>query len=182
MGGMLAKSFRGRGRGDSVCQGAGPRRSIGAEMKVLVRYWLPLLAWMALIYTASGDAQSTARTSRFLEPFLRWIRPDITPEAVESVRWGVRKLAHMTEYAVLAGLWWRALRQGRSQERSGWSWPTAGIALLLCALYAATDEWHQTFVPNRTGSPVDVAIDTFGAAVGLALIQAWTKVRQRHTP
>jgi VanZ family protein len=139
------------------------------RMLSFARYWLPLLVWMLVIFSASADAQSTQHTSRFLEPFLRWLKPDITPEAIDAVRWLVRKTAHVVEFAVLAWLAWRALWRPHRADTRPWSWRTARWVLLIVVLYAATDEFHQTFVPNRTGSWVDVCIDTAGGVLGLAL-------------
>ena len=139
-------------------------------MVSFVRYWLPLLIWMGVIFSASADTQSTARTSRFLEPFLRWAWPQISPEGIETVRWIVRKAAHVTEYAILAWLWWRALRRPVRHDLRPWSWRVAGLALLAVFLYAATDEWHQSFVPNRTGARLDVMIDTLGGILGLGFL------------
>lgn len=69
----------------------------------------------------------------------------------------LRKCAHAMEYGILTALLWRAL--GREQR-----------ALALAVAYAATDEFHQAFVRGRVGSPVDVAIDGVGAALGLLLV------------
>ena len=143
-----------------------------------LRYWLPFLVCMVLIFSASSDAQSVAHTSRFLEPFLRWFKPDISAEAINAVRWGVRKAAHMTEFAVLAWLAWRALRRPVRQDLRPWSMRCAWGALGLAVLYATTDELHQTFVPNRTGSIIDVAIDATGAALGLLAV--WMVFRWRR--
>ena len=71
----------------------------------------------------------------------------------------LRKLAHMTEYGLLFVLWLRAL---------GWERPWA--AALIAVGYAATDEWHQTMVDGRHGTPVDVAIDAAGVAVAAWLV------------
>jgi VanZ family protein len=68
----------------------------------------------------------------------------------------LRKLAHAAEFAVLGALLQRALGEPRS-------------ALVVGVAYAVSDELHQHFVPGRLGSPVDVAIDSFGVAVGVAL-------------
>jgi VanZ family protein len=73
----------------------------------------------------------------------------------------LRKLAHMTEYGVLALLWWRALRT-RSPL------PAALIAIA----YAVTDEYHQSFVAGRHGTPVDVLIDAAGIALAIAAATA----------
>jgi VanZ family protein len=146
-----------------------------AFMKQFLRYWLPLVLWMVLIFSASGDEDSVARTSRFLEPFLRWFAPDISPESIDRVRLIVRKGAHVFEFAVLAWLWWRALRsRGASRE---WSWSTAGIAFGISVLYAGTDEFHQLFVDGRGGSIVDVFIDAAGAALALGIL--WMIERKR---
>ena len=66
----------------------------------------------------------------------------------------LRKCAHMTEYAILAVLTARAAG-------------SSTLALGLTVAYAATDEWHQTFVRGRHGSPIDVGIDAVGALIGL---------------
>jgi len=73
----------------------------------------------------------------------------------------LRKGAHMTEYAILACLLVRATAS------SAWAF---GIAVA----YAATDEFHQTFVHGRHGSPIDVGIDAVGALIGLGV---WQRLR-----
>jgi VanZ family protein len=142
-----------------------------------LRYWLPLLIWMFVIFSASADTQSTAHTSRFLEPFLRWLWRDISPEKIDQVRWVVRKAAHLTEFAVLAWLWWRALRRPTRQDSTPWSWRIAGCALGAVVLYAMSDELHQHFVANRTASVRDVGIDTLGGMLGLGFL--WIVHRKR---
>ena len=73
----------------------------------------------------------------------------------------LRKIAHMAEYALLGGLLYRAVRH-------------APAALLIASAYAVTDEFHQTFVSGRHGSPVDWLIDTAGAAIGVAIaVRIW---------
>jgi VanZ family protein len=139
-------------------------------MMSFLRYWLPLLLWLCVIFSASADTQSTERTSRFLEPFLRWIKPDIAAETVGMVRLIVRKTAHAVEYGILAWLTWRAFRRPIRGDRRPWSWPLAAGVLLIGILYAATDEWHQSFVPNRTGAFADVCIDAAGSMIGIALV------------
>jgi VanZ family protein len=88
-----------------------------------------------------------------------------TSEPVDRAWWDVllRKLAHFTEYAVLTGLWWRALRG------LGMRFPLAA-AMAISLGYAATDEFHQTFVDGRRGTPVDVLIDSAGIAIAATAI------------
>ena len=123
---------------------------------------------MVLIFSASGDERSFQRSSRLIAPVVRWLLPRLSEEAVGAVVFGVRKCAHMAEYAVLAMLSWRALKSERLGP--GWSWVRAGQALLIVALYAVTDELHQSFVPTRQGSVWDVLIDSFGGALGLLFL------------
>ena len=81
-----------------------------------------------------------------------------------------RKAAHFSEYALLTALWWRALR-----TRTADSAALVG-AVAIAVGYAITDEIHQTFVDGRTGTPVDVLIDTAGAATAAALIHRRRRV------
>jgi VanZ family protein len=70
-----------------------------------------------------------------------------------------RKLIHFGEYALLCFLWWRVLRDPLGSRRA------ALAALLVTVAYAASDEYHQSFVEGRSGSPIDWAIDSAGAAL-----------------
>jgi VanZ family protein len=90
----------------------------------------------------------------------------------------VRKCAHLTEYAVLALLLWRAMRKPVRNDPRPWNWREARFVLLLVMCYAATDEFHQIFVPARTSLVSDVFIDTAGGAAGLAalwILGRWRK-------
>ena len=82
-----------------------------------------------------------------------------------------RKIVHFAEYALLTLLWWRALRTRTDARRA------AIAALLISVAYAASDEYHQSFVEGRTGSPVDWAIDAAGAAIAAARLGAGKRKR-----
>jgi VanZ family protein len=134
----------------------------------ILKSWLPVLLWMALIYTASSDLMSSEHTSRFLVPFLRWLKPDISGATIAQIHFLLRKGAHLAEYAILAVLLWRGFRWQRVGVRES-LWPQAASALALTIVFAATDEWHQSFIASRGALPVDVLVDSCGAALGLAL-------------
>lgn len=132
----------------------------------LVNYWVPAIAWMVLIFLGSTDVLSAEHTSRFLIPFLHWLDPRMSWATINMLQIVIRKLGHVTEYAILAALLWRAVR--------GAHWHIKVSLLffavwLICVIFAASDEFHQSFVPSRTPSVHDVMIDTCGAFVGLAL-------------
>ena len=135
------------------------------KLRIFLKYWLPPLAWMLLIFTGSSDAKSLQHSSLFVEPFLRWLFPHMTPAHVEEIHYFIRKCAHLTEYAVLALLFWRAVRRPVKNDHRPWSWREAGVALFLVFLYSASDEFHQRFVPNRSCDVADWAADTFGGFI-----------------
>ena len=82
----------------------------------------------------------------------------------------IRKLGHLAGYAALTGLWWWALVGGVRR-------PLLAAAAISLA-YAATDEYHQTFVDNRHGSPLDVGIDAIGIALACLVIHLrWPRPR-----
>ena len=138
---------------------------------------MPVLIWMTVIFTASGDSQSFGHSSRILRPILHWLFPHMSEDELFHVVTVFRKIAHITEYAVMAFLFWRALRKPTKDDTRPWSWKHAGLAVLFVALYAASDECHQIFVPTRYASPVDVMIDTCGGALGILLVWAWARFR-----
>ena len=136
-------------------------------MQRFLKYWLPVLIWLCVIFVGSTDVLSAEQTSRFLEPFLRWLKPDISSETFAQIHFFVRKLGHMSEYALLAIFLWRALRRG-ANLRVKMSILVV-VVWFVCAILAATDEFHQSFIPSRTASPSDVMVDICGALVGLGI-------------
>ena len=136
------------------------------KARTLVNKWMPAFIWMLLIFLGSSDALSAEHTSRFIVPFLRWLDPHISPMAIASIHMTIRKLGHFTEYAVLAALLWRGLR---GTFPDGMRLFAALIAFVGAAAFAASDEFHQSFIPTRTSSVHDVMIDCIGALVAVSL-------------
>ncbi|HYG24959.1 MAG TPA: VanZ family protein [Verrucomicrobiae bacterium] len=137
------------------------------------------MIWMAVIFSASGDRQSFNRSSRIIGPFLQWFFPGIPDENMSRVVTFVRKCAHLTEYAVLAILFWRAITEPRWREKIPWSSRTAWAAVAFVAVYAASDEFHQSLVPGRQGQFSDVVLDTIGGCAGMGIVWMITCARAR---
>jgi VanZ family protein len=165
-------------------------RASGVESRPLVRFflgWLPALLWLALVLCASADPFSATQTSRFFVPLLHWLFPHLSPWRVMQIHAFVRKGAHLTEYAILAILFWRALRHSfwlgqprdDSAQKRPWLWRPALGALAAAAFCAVADEYHQSFVPSRTSSARDVALDICGASLALLLLWAGFTLRRR---
>jgi VanZ family protein len=123
-----------------------------------------------MILLASSDLFSSSHTGAFLETLLTsLLGHPLLPETFDTLNFIVRKSAHLTEYGILGALLFRAIRSGRT----GWEWRWAAAAVLFAASVAMVDEWHQTFVPSRTGTAKDVLLDATGAAVAQV---AWVAV------
>ncbi len=146
----------------------------------LFNRWLPVLLWMSLIFIGSSDLLAARHTSRFLEPFVRWLfGPNVSLATLETAHLLVRKGGHLTEYAILAALLWRALG-GADRFADPPTVARFFIALATAAVYAVGDEFHQSFIPTRTASLGDVLIDSTGAAICLTLIAALNLYRRRR--
>lgn len=148
-------------------------------MNEKAKCWLAVALWMAVIFVLSSDLGSGAHTSRFIDPLLRWLMPQVSAAGLQRAHFLIRKAGHLTEYAILGILLWRAWTVptvGAGQPRR---WKKALFCLSLAAIYAAGDEFHQSFVPSRGASVQDVMIDACGAFIGLALLVAF-KMR-RHS-
>jgi VanZ family protein len=111
--------------------------------------WLPLFAWAALIFYLSSVPHLQTQLGIW----------DLI----------LRKLAHMTEYAVLFLLARRAFATFPSLQGK----KLTLAAAIFAVLYAASDEWHQSFVPGRGPSVIDVGIDSTGVLIGWLVLRFW---------
>jgi VanZ family protein len=138
-----------------------------SPMKRILRYG-PMLFWVAFIWFASTNEFSSSNTSQLLRPIVRWLVPNISEAQLAAVHFATRKLGHFTEYAILAFLTRRALI-GSSLSFLRRSW--FSLTLFLIAIYALIDEFHQSFVPSRTASVYDSAIDLAGGLTVLLIFK-----------
>lgn len=131
----------------------------------LIRY-APLILWLAVIFVNSSTIGATNNTSRIIRPLLEWLFADASPATLDIYHGYIRKLAHLTEYAVLAFFASRAF--GLSSQtilRKFWFvW-----AFLFVAFTASADEYNQSFNDARTGSVYDVLIDVSGGLFAIAV-------------
>ncbi|MGN0468821.1 MAG: VanZ family protein [Acutalibacteraceae bacterium] len=140
---------------------------------------LLLAADMAVIFCLSAQKaeQSSETSSGVIEQIVKIIYKDFDSwsdqakeEKIESFQYAVRKLAHMTEYASLGVLTCAyALTYGFDFKR-------LVFALIFCAFYAASDEFHQKFVEGRSCEFKDVVIDSVGALIGIIVFTVLTAI------
>ena len=130
-------------------------KKLGKFLKV----WYPALIIMVFIFIMSSFAASDSdKQSGLVVNIIETVFPDA--KNIDFLVTLVRKAAHFTEYAILGLLVARGLK---IYDKSPW------FAIAICALYSASDEFHQTFVPGRSGELRDILVDTAGATFGTAI-------------
>jgi VanZ family protein len=123
-------------------------------MLVFIRRWGPALLVMAVIFASSSQPKA--------------VIPDFGEADLT-----VKKAGHVLVFALLAASWMHGMAWRRAA-----TWRDAAVAVLLATLYGVTDEWHQSFVPGRNATPVDVLIDGLGALLGAGLYLAVDQARR----
>ena len=138
----------------------------------------PVVLWAGFVLFASSAGFSASNTSRIIRPLLLWLFPDISEASLQQVHFLVRKAAHFTEYALLALLAARAFRTS-AREALRRRWWLASFALVACV--ALADEYHQSFLPSRTGTIYDSLLDMAGGATALACAALWLARGRRQS-
>jgi hypothetical protein len=111
------------------------------KIRRFLKNWLPVIVWVGVIFLGSTDLMSAEHTSRFIVPFLRWLKPDISAETLASIHFIVRKCTHVGEYAILALLLLRAATLITNSKRS--------IPILYLSVLGVSDcGCHRRISPN----------------------------------
>ncbi len=135
-------------------------------MRNLIRYWLPVVIWTAIILQASGRRFDAPHTTSLFEHIFDALGLRFTAGTLFVIDHMARKAAHLTEYGILTALSFRAVRE----DRLGFALRWAAIALAITVCVASTDETLQSFTPTRNGTPWDVLLDSCGAMIALLVI------------
>jgi VanZ family protein len=140
------------------------------ERKEVVKAWVAAGLWIAIIAVESTDWLSAEHTGHILYPIFHYLF-DMTMQTFIVVHHYLRKLGHFVGYFALSLLlfhaWKATLRVPGGKQ---WIRRWAVIAFTMSAFIASMDEWHQTFIPSRTGKFRDVVLDSFAAATAQVLI------------
>ena len=142
----------------------------------IVKYWLPVSLMIGAMYYASTDVFSGENTRNVVERLVLWLRPHTSEHALMKINYLVRKMAHFTEYAVLAALLYRAFRAD-SLMRWRLRWALYSFGVIVC--WALLDELHQTFTRTRGGSIYDSMLDSSGALFMLLMIAFFNRKQVR---
>jgi VanZ family protein len=140
---------------------------------------LMLAAWMSLIYLKSNEPYQAQDIRPFLADWIpqsfldRWLPHTefyysgallTWKEPYILIEFFFRKSAHVTEYAILTLLWVSTLYLTVFKKYR------LIISAFMVVIYAASDEWHQSFIAGRTGHPIDVAVDSLGMLIVMLLL------------
>ena len=132
----------------------------------------PLLIWMVFISFASTNEFSSLNTSKVIRPLILWLLPNLTEVQLANIHFGIRKLGHFAEYGLLAYLASRAfVTSSFAFIRRRWFL----LGALLVLIYSLLDEFHQSFVPSRSGSIYDCIIDMIGGLTVLLVFASWDR-------
>lgn|SRR5262249_34834126 len=140
-----------------------------------VKYWLPVFLMVGLMYYASTDVLSGENTRGVIEKILAWLAVHASPRMANRLNFVIRKTAHLTEYALLAWLLFRAFR---ADSLSWWRLRWAIYSLGICVTWSLLDELHQTFTRTRGGSINDSMLDSLGALISLTTIAVSASLRK----
>jgi VanZ family protein len=127
-----------------------------------VYVWLPVAVGIAIIAIESTESFGSNHTSGPLRHIFEFFFGHVSDPNWEIIHHLIRKTGHFIGYGFIGLAWLRAWWMTLPHSHF---LPDATLALLGTALVASCDEWHQTFLPNRTGSPLDVLLDCIGAIV-----------------
>lgn len=139
--------------------------------------YAPLILWICLVLFLSSGNASMSNTSRFVRPFLEFIFPNASIELIDIYHGYIRKLAHVTEYSILA-FWACRAFSGSAQKILRRFWYI--FAFILIASVALIDETNQSYIASRTGSIYDVLLDISGGTAMILVFSVVWKIFQRH--
>ncbi len=146
---------------------------LNSDQLNLLKAWIAAILWMIVISIESTAALSSANTGRILYPLLHFLL-GLDPLRFEDWHFFIRKGGHVVGYAILSILLFRAWRATLpAMSNVKWTLRWATIAILGTAIVASLDEWHQSYIPSRTGRWQDVVLDTCAGVGAQLLIFLW---------
>jgi VanZ family protein len=147
-----------------------------------MREWTAAILWLILIAIESTPWLSAQNTGHALYQLLASVFGPVTVSGVSMANAVLRKVGHVTGYGVLSWLLFRAWRVTLGSYRTpAWAFRWAVIAFFMTAAVASLDEWHQTFMPSRTGTIHDVYLDSASALAVQLLLFALLRKRRVET-
>lgn len=143
---------------------------------LFVIVWFVIIFYFSNMNTNESNQKSKETINKVVETTQIETNNNLTEEKqeqlVEKLNKPLRKVMHLTEYFILALLLINALNLNNIKNKYL-------ITIIICIIYALTDEYHQTFISGRTGQLTDVIIDTLGAILGITLNKIISKSKEK---
>lgn len=134
-----------------------------------LKKWIYLIIWLIIIFIFSSQANSGDITHNIIEDIIVTNNNSI----INTINFIIRKLAHLTEYFILACLTISLLKEYTKKQKI-----IIITTIIFCFLYALTDEYHQSLVPGRSPLLTDVLIDTTGAIISTIIYYLRNKTKR----
>ena len=148
------------------------------ERKKFLKDWTAALLWIGVIAIESTEWLSSEHTGRFLYPILHFLF-NMSPQLFAVFHHYLRKTGHFVGYFALSVFLFRAWRDTLHPAKvKPWALRWAASAFLMSVLVASLDEWHQTFLPSRTGRVRDVVLDSTAALTAQIVIFLFLRFRR----
>ncbi len=152
-----------------------------SERQDLLKAWIAAILWLVVIAIESSALLSSHNTGRILYPLLHFLF-GLDWERFEDWHFYIRKGGHIVGYGILSILLFRAWRATLpAVSNINWTLRWSAIAILGTAIVASLDEWHQSFIPSRTGRWQDVVLDACAGIGAQVLILLWWKIVRKGT-
>lgn len=146
----------------------------------VLKAWIAAILWLIVIAIESTTYLSSHNTSRFLYPLLHFLF-GMNHARFEHLHFFIRKGGHVFGYGMLCILLFRAWRETLPvADGAKWTLRWAALAVFGTFVVASLDEWHQSYIPSRTGTPWDVLLDTCAGVTAQILVvayYAWSRRR-----
>ncbi len=151
------------------------------DQRNLLKTWIAAILWLIVIAIESTAMLSSNNTSRILYPLLHYLL-GLDWDRFEVWHFFIRKSGHVVGYGTLSILLFRAWRATLPVSNNVcWTLRWANAAILGTALVASLDEWHQSFIPSRTGTVRDVFLDTCAGIAAQVLVLLWVRSFRKST-
>jgi VanZ family protein len=148
---------------------------LSSDRHHVLKAWVAAILWLIVIAIESSALLSANNTGAILYPIVHFLF-GVDHRHFEHWHFFIRKGGHVFGYGLLSILLFRAWRETiPSIENSKWMLRWASIAVLGTALVASLDEWHQSYLPSRTGAFHDVVLDTCAGIAAQILVFLWLK-------
>jgi VanZ family protein len=151
---------------------------LNSHQRETLKAWIAAILWLIVIFIESSSYLSSHETSRIMYPILHFLF-GINYGQFEPWHHVLRKTGHVVGYGLLSFFLfraWRATLPKRGNPR--WTLYWADIAVFGTALVASLDEWHQSFIPSRTGRWQDVVLDSSAAVATQVLLYLFLRKRE----